>query len=208
MILIPELEAVLLLTPRNASGALYRAVLERHPKSIMLYRHMEAQNVPLGYDRWRKIGVVREPVSRLWSFYNFFKQISRSDKARIYPEWGAKIRRSVDRTFDDWITGNTVVFSAGHDGDYASDFYPFYVVSQQIPENCKSQFITLRPDLGTKVFRFEDELDALCDALAVTLPTANATTSGEPPALGAEAVRHVERHFAWDLAFYSSAGAA
>ena len=62
MILIPEKQVVLILVPRTGSGTLKRAVKARYPKSILLYRHMEADGGPAGYDRWQKIGIVRQTV--------------------------------------------------------------------------------------------------------------------------------------------------
>ena len=49
MILIPEIEAVVILVPRTGSGSLYRAVLDRYPKALMPYRHMEADGVYMRY---------------------------------------------------------------------------------------------------------------------------------------------------------------
>lgn len=71
MILIPNLKVVLILVPRTGSGSLKRAVLNQYPDALLLYRHMEADGVPQGYDRWQKVGVLRNPQDRLWSLYKF-----------------------------------------------------------------------------------------------------------------------------------------
>jgi hypothetical protein len=42
MILIPEIETVLILVPRTGTGSLRRAVLQRYPRAMLIYRHMEA----------------------------------------------------------------------------------------------------------------------------------------------------------------------
>ncbi|MBL3684559.1 hypothetical protein F2981_16960 [Sinorhizobium meliloti] len=49
--------------------------VEKYPRSTLIYRHMEADGVPAGYDRWRKVGVVRHPVERLWSLYKFLAHL-------------------------------------------------------------------------------------------------------------------------------------
>lgn len=51
MILIPELETVVILVPRTGSGSLRRAIAEAYPSSMLVYRHMEADGIPAGYDR-------------------------------------------------------------------------------------------------------------------------------------------------------------
>ena len=61
MLLIPEIETVVVLVPRTGSGTLRRAIVQAYPKAMLIYRHMEADGVPAGYDRWSKVGVVRDP---------------------------------------------------------------------------------------------------------------------------------------------------
>ena len=73
MILIPEIETIVILVPRTGSGSLKRAILKTYSKAHVLYRHMEADGVPHGYDRWRRVGVARNPLDRLWSLYKFCK---------------------------------------------------------------------------------------------------------------------------------------
>jgi len=73
MLLIPEIETVVILVPRAGSTSIKRAVLAKYPEAMMIYRHMEADGVPFGYDRWRKIGVVHNPIDRLCSLYKYLK---------------------------------------------------------------------------------------------------------------------------------------
>lgn len=195
MILIPDLELVMLLTPKVASGSIRRAIMDRYPKSILLYRHMEADGVPQGYDRWQKIGVVREPVARLWSLYKFLADFDGDHE----PAYLASMRASVGMSFSDWIIGNQLVFTNPYDTLGSERFFPRYTVRHPLPENRKSQFVYLRPDLGTQVFRY-DELAALEHRLDVKFSQrANATPPGHAPALNDAARDHMNRFFAWDV---------
>ena len=198
MILIPELKTVVILVPRTGSGTIKRAVLAAYPAAMPVYRHMEADGVPAGYDRWAKIGVVREPVARLWSLYKFCTDNVRNQQ---FPSYGDRILKSVARPFSDWIVNNEIVFTDPHGSEGGLEFYPQYNVRHAVPENRKSQFLTLRPDLGTEVYRFDD-LDLVARRLALDLrllKRANTTVQAPMPDLTPEARDHVERFFSWDL---------
>jgi hypothetical protein len=193
MILIPELETVLILVPRTGSGSLKRAVLAKYPRAMMLYRHMEACGIPAGYDWWDRVGVVRHPVERLWSLYKF---LGRQDF--IEPEQNEVARRCVARPFDDWLLHNEIPFMGS--GVHVSQLgrWPQFHVRHIMPENRKSQFTYLRPDLGTQVYAF-GALTKLAGRLGVTLDRHNATTRENHPTLSAEAADYVRRVFAWDF---------
>ena len=93
MILIPEIETVVILVPRTGTTSLIKAIKERYPEAIRLYRHMEADGIPAGYDAWDKVGVARDPVERLWSLYKYLQTFGGP-----YPaEYIAKQRESVQR---------------------------------------------------------------------------------------------------------------
>ena len=205
MILIPEISTVVLLVPRTASGTVKRAILATYPKAVLLYRHMEAEGVPAGYDRWPKVGVVREPVGRLWSLYKFCK----GQGARgLYPAYAERQARAVSQPFSDWIVHNDVIFTDPYDSTGSLNFFPQYAVRHALPENRKSQFITLRPDLGTEVFRYTD-LPAFAARLGISLQEQHNATSCEPwPRLTEAAEEHICRFFAWDRQASGMAGAA
>ncbi len=194
MILVPELELVVLLTPKVASGSIRRAVAARYPRSMMIYRHMEADGVPHGYDRWQKVGVVREPIARLWSLYKFLADFDGPHE----PAYLATMRASVHMPFSDWIVENHLPFTSPYDSSGAGRFFPGYTVRHPVPENRKSQFVYLRPDLGTMIYRY-DELAALEQRLDVKLGTGTNKTAALPmPELSAAARGHIDRFFAWD----------
>jgi len=205
MILIPEIETVVILVPRTGTRALKRAVAERYPCSIPLYRHMEADGVPHGYDRWRKVGCLRHPVGRLWSLYKYLKRFGIDYCYEHAAAYTAAQRASVDRPFDDWLLHNERVFTSPYDSAGTGQFYPGYACRHPLPENRKSQFVYLRPDLGTEIVKF-DEVDVLHRMLDVSPPHLNASEHSSIPELSREARDYVTRWFDWDFrAFYGEA---
>jgi hypothetical protein len=202
VLIIPELETVVILVPRTGSGSLKNAVLARYPKAFSPYRHMEADGVPHGYDRWRRIGVVRHPVERLWSLYKFLRDFG----GRYEPAYIAAMRASVGRPFSDWVLNNQVVFSNPYDSAGEGRFWPQYAVLHSLPENRKSQFVYLRPDLGTEVRQFS-EVTSLAADLGVALPSINVTKPDPVPDLSPEATHFVARCFRWDFAATKTATA-
>ncbi len=192
MILVPELETVIILVPRTGSGSLRRAIASTYPRSKLIYRHMEAV-VPAGYDRWKKVGVVRQPVKRLWSLYKFLRSFSGDhDEAYI-----ASMRASVDVSFSDWLLNNKTPFTSPYDSAGFGRYWPEYTVRHPVPENRKSQFMYLRPDLGTEILQFRD-LASIANRFGVELSHHNGTDGEAMPPLTDEARAHCDRVFAWD----------
>jgi hypothetical protein len=191
------METVVILTPRTGSGSLRRAIAERFPKSILLYRHMEADGVPHGYDRWKKVGVVRHPVDRLWSLYKFLKDFN-GDYSLAYIE---AMHKSVEMPFSEWIVNNRVPFTTPYDAAGKGRFWPQYTVRHPLPENMKSQFMYLRPDLGTTILQYSDmgTIEAYFD---VELGRTNSTPIERMPRLTDEASDHCYRFFEWDFCNY------
>lgn len=198
MILIPEIKTVVILTPRTGTRSLRRAVAARYPEAIFIYRHMEADGVPQGYDRWSKVGVVRDPVERLWSLYKYLQRFGLDHCQEHEPDYTQAQRESVNRPFDDWLLNNERVFTSPYDSAGKGRFYPFFTVRHPLPENRKSQFIYLRPDLGTEVVPYAN-VNRLYEALGVEPERHNATTSEPPPQLSVQAELYMSRWFAWDI---------
>lgn len=203
MLLIPELETVVILVPRVASTALKNAILARYPKAVLLYRHMEADGVPYGYDRWPKVGLVRDPLSRLWNLYCYLRDMKQ--EANWVPGYAERMNESASVPFDYWLVNNTTVFTNPYvAGGSIPGYWPRYAVKHQLPENRKSQFIYLRPDLGTEIYRHVD-FAKLCNRLKIDVPAYEntcAADNGKPPVLfelGKAAREHVQTTFAWDL---------
>ncbi len=201
MILIPEIETVLILVPRAGSTALKNAVLRKYPKAMPIYRHMEADGVPHGYDRWRRVGVCRNPLDRLWSLYKFWRDMKQE------PNWVAgyadRMNKAASVPFSEWILTNSTVFTdpyvagAGHPG-----FWPRYAVMHPIPENRKSQFMYLRPDLGVQVYPYH-KIDFLADSIGVSLKKENTSKLEDHPysfRCPDDVAAHMHAYFGWDLA--------
>jgi hypothetical protein len=197
MILIPELETVVILVPRTGSSSLRRALLAAYPKAMQIYRHMEADGVPAGYDRWPKVGVVRDPVERLWSLYKFLRTYA-NERAVQGDAYALAMRRSAQRPFGDWIIHNETVFTNPYDTAGSLRFFPAFAVRHSIPETRKSQYIYLRPDLGTEIYYY-GHLSCIERRLAVKLDWHNQTSHEGPPQLSSEVEEHVRRFFEWDL---------
>lgn len=194
MILIPEIQTVVILVPRTGSGSLKRAIAKKYPRSMLLYRHMEADGVPQGYDRWSKLGVIRQPTDRLWSLYKFL----RSFDGPYEPAYIAAQRASVaDMDFSAWIVNNAIPFTHPYDSSGDGRFFPGFTVRHPLPETKKSQHFYLRPDLGTVIYRF-DELNVLASTLGIDLERHNHTDAERRPALSQRAIDHMARYFAWD----------
>lgn len=202
MIIVPELETVVILTPRTGSKALRDALLGTYAKAFMLYRHMEADGVPQGYDRWRRVGVVRHPVARLWSLYRYLRVIGEGREPDGTGKWElayvAAQHASVAMPFNEWLLCNRQVFTSPYDQNDGARFHAGFCVRHPIPENRKSQFIYLRPDLGTVAWPYLN-VAGLYRMLGVEPPHINAAPPGTMPELTPEAEDHIARFFAWDL---------
>lgn len=195
MILIPEIETVVILVPRTGSGTLRRAVMAKYPKAMQIYRHMEADGVPAGYDMWPKMGVVRNPIDRLWSLYKF---LGRFDGPHD-PCYIADMRRQVQRPFEDWLLNNETVFTSPYDRANEGRYYPQFNVRHAIPENRKSQWMYLRPDLGTIYYPYQN-IREIADALDVTMKERhNETETSDYPKLSEECHTYLRRVFDWDF---------
>jgi hypothetical protein len=194
MIIIPERQLVVLLVPRTGSGSLRRAIEQRYPKAMMLYRHMEGDGVPHGYNHWGKIGVLRHPLERLWSLYKFMSTFN----GTYDPAYISAMRKSVRVPFSEWITNNETVFTSPYDSAGLGRFWPMYTVLHPLPENRKSQWQYLRPDLGTQMFSYERIRDIEL-YLDILLPRHNETSKSEGmPIVSHEAQVHMFKWFEWD----------
>ena len=77
----------------------------------------------------------------------------------------ANLRASVTMPFSEWVVTNKGVFTSPYDSTPAGRFWPEYAIRHSVPENRKSQFVYLRPDLGTVIYwhrslqRLATELD-------------------------------------------------
>lgn len=165
MIIVPEIETVVILVPKVASTSLKNAVLTAYPRAFIPYRHMEADGVLRGYERWQKIGLIRRPIQRLWSLYRYCQSLT-EDSPGWAPGRAEALRKSTAVPFEDWLRSNTEIFARPDAGN------PYYSVNHPKPETSKSQLEYLRPDLGTEVIRY-DQITKIANRLVVSLNKAN-----------------------------------
>lgn len=198
MIIIPEITTVVLCCPRTSSTSLKDAILERYSEAFLLYRHMEANQIPAGYDCWDKIGIVRKPLERLWSLYKYI--IARTNDAddRHHPEWRVTNQIQPDLGFSDWILTNQSIFTLAH---LVDEIYAKYTTSVPLPETRKSQWHTLRPDLGTRILKFP-ATDAIEKILDIKMDHKNGTNSHDIPPISEEAQEHMKKYFKWELQYF------
>lgn len=203
MIIIPELETIVILVPRTGSGSLYRAIQARYPKSMLLYRHMEADGIPIGYNRWRKVGVVRHPITRLWSLYNYiYQKVRDPEYRRIVQEdiLSAQVD-SLRNLFEHYLRFNQDLFPRAYRSidSPPGTFDPLRQVLYAVPENKKSQHVYLRPDLGTQVYCYETALIPLWNDLGLDhIGWENKTNSDKPPPLHESTLEMLRDIFSWE----------
>ena len=198
MMIIPEIETVVLFVPRTGSGTLRRALAAKYPGAMLLYRHMEADGVPAGYDRWRRVGVLREPLDRLRSLWRFLGAFGGDhDKAYV-----TAMRAQGARPFEEWLLENDRPFTSPYDSAGYGRYWPHFTVRHPMAENRKSQFLYLRPDLGTEVWPYKG-LPLLARSLGIEALTEqhNATVDESTIQRGdlSDAARdYLARQFRWD----------
>ena len=198
MIIIPELEIVVICTPKTGTTSLLSAVRKKYPKSLFPYRHMEASSVPIEYKDWKKVGVFRSPIERLWSLYKY-AAIFQSDSPKVCKHYITGLNDSVKGlSFNEWIIKNEFCFTQPYDAK--GKLSKKYLVENVIPENKKSQYLYLRPDLGTEIIHYEN-LYKLEKMLNLSLPRLNVTSSSKAPLLNDEAMLSLKSCMQWDLDF-------
>ena len=195
MLIVPELNKVIILVPRTGTNYLKEAVRKRWPNSFLLYRHMERDGVPYGYERYETVGVFREPVDRLYSLFKYLRDYDHDqchDWKRLY------MRRLTDTTsngFNQWLVSNELPIATpyGTDGTY----HVQSSVKHIIPENKKSQWCYLRPDYGTTVIPYS-EIHKLLVMLDIPDERTHVTEPSTPPPLTAEGYEIINTYHHWD----------
>lgn len=197
MLIVPELRKVFILVPRTGSGTLYREMKRVYPQSMLLYRHMEADGCPRGYDRWEKVGFVRHPLMRLWSLYHYLRNWQGSAGGNYGPE----VKRLHDQAgvpFAKWICENSESFTTPWDASGGGAYWPVLSRINPAPENKLSQRDYLRPDLGTTIYKFEILRERMLAWGLNPTFTINHTDHGKPHVTAA-ILNHLERHQRWDM---------
>lgn len=201
MLIVPELQKVFILVPRTGTGTLYRELQRVYPKAMLIYRHMEADGCPRGYDRWERVGFVRHPVMRLWSLYRFLRAFGggaqvQGGSASLDAQ---RIRKQASCSFEDWLLNNVEPFTTPQSLNGDGSYWPVLSRINPTPENKISQYDYLRPDLGTTVLKFEDLVTHMAE-WGLNPGIRKNSSNGEPlAALSDAAWGHVTNYCAWDL---------
>lgn len=135
MIIIPQIKKIIITPPRCGSTSIWTAVKEKYPESIRLYRHMEASQIPFGYEDYDVHCIVRKPLERMISIYKFM--VLFEGTSHTTEEFIGLIRRESAPGFHNWLMYcNVPIFGS----ERASiEKKPFYKTSVSMPENRKSQ---------------------------------------------------------------------
>ena len=105
------------------------------------------------------------------------------------------MRDSTSVPFEEWLLNNTAVFTNPYTLTTWTRHSPQYAVRHYLPENKKSQFIYVRPDLGVEL----KSLRNVQDILGIEVPRLNESSILPMPVLTKEGERHLWDHFAWDM---------
>lgn len=195
MLFLPEIQTIFIFPPRTGSSSLARQASAIFPRSFLLYRHMEADGVPVGYESWRKVGFVRHPLARLWSL---FKYCSSNESfillKKVIPEEVERVRKSVEgKTFEQWVLTNREPFLP------KNSTLPYLYQLHHESETRKSQHVYLRPDLGTVVLKFED-LKKHMEGLGLNPQSVDAGTPQLPfPKMTPALRKHMKKYFEWEM---------
>lgn len=194
MLIIPEVQTIFVFPPRTASNTFCQELISAFPRSFLLYRHMEADGVPEGFERYRKVGFMRHPLSRLWSLFKFCSMINEEEVAKIFPAEAARVSKSVEGlSFESWVLNNKELFMPKDTG------IPYLHQRHHMPETRKSQHVYLRPDLGTQIMKFQDlhkHMEGLGLNPAIHLGKSPSTVM---PKMTVKLKRHLEKYFLWDM---------
>lgn len=194
MLIIPERNAIFILPPRTGSTSLHYAIRDVYPLSMLLYRHAERDAVPPGFESFKVFGFVRHPLARMWSLYKFLCQLDPLKSADWAQGQVMTLLESVQgKTFETWLLQNEELFlpaASGHPGLYQRHY---------MPETAKSQWLYLRPDLGTEILPFSD-LTNWMEHMGLPPRHLNQTTKRVAfPALTKNVRKHLEAHMSWEL---------
>lgn len=197
MIIIPEIEKIVILTPKVATTSTKEAILKRYKHAMPLYRHMEASGVPLHYEKFQKVGMMMHPMKRLQSIYRFIHSFEDENAEKFNSDFCKLQLETVKKySFEEWCLYNKV--------EFVSNSNPYYSVMYRCPENLKSQWYYLRPDMGTEIFKLDDENERHLfeKTLDIKLKTLNKTNKKVDVSYSDDLVKEMKRFHTWDFEQY------
>lgn len=201
MIIIPEIETVLLQPPRTGTSSVKDAVLAHYPKAFAIYRHMEYAGIPAGYERWRVVSQVRDPLDRMKSLFQYMRNPevrSGTDK-----EWLASVQKDTAQGFEHWLLHGRYVFANPSPSPY-TDFRPRYMVRYPFREQIKSQSLWAAP--ADEIIRYESLVEDARVSLNIDLGIHRGRSLPVDIEYTEECRRHMWRYHSWDMGLYYCGG--
>lgn len=211
MIIIPEISAIYVRVPGNEDGSFSQAILNRYSQARILYNQMEVDGIPIEYKHFEKFGIVRDPIERLWNFYNDHKYKEATPFSQTIYGPGVK-----DYDFETWVLLSTACFGAETHPRKTREGNTLYepnAIIHHIPENQKSQYFYLMPTSGASYQSDEaaapanneiglfphSHIQNFAQAMGIKELVCQENRYGPAPEIHAELTRLAfQKFFAWD----------
>lgn len=100
--------------------------------------------------------------------------------------------------FEEWLVENSMVITDSLEGGGAR-YFPHCAVRHRLPENRKSLFQYLRPDLGTEILTLRRVMSLLGFNPALRVNGSDCPQAPWYEDLSGPARSHLETFFSWDL---------
>jgi hypothetical protein len=203
MMIIPEIQTVVIQPPGTGSASIKGDILKKYPAAFSPYRHMECGGIPIGYDVWRRVCIVRRPLERLHSIYRYMSGVESS--ALSSQSWATRLRADVARTFEDWLIQSREVFT--DPWDINGSFDPYCLVLDRTPIARKSQRVWIEKcETCVDILRLEHPR-GIESRLGISLSPLNAGLDVEPMTMPLEVTAGIQaflaQYHSWDLERYT-----
>lgn len=200
MIIIPEIRSIYIRIPSNEDGKLSAAIMRKYPKARELYKQMEHDGIPFKFRHFEKFSVIRDPIDRLWDFYN--RHLNREADLYSLSVYRENTKRYY---FRDWLMLNNACFEPEISPSKTREYGTLYnenSIIHHIPENQKSQYFYLTPGLEMFIIPYP-RINDLAQALGIDEDVTPDDKYGPAPELESTIVQStMDRLFAWDRELY------
>jgi hypothetical protein len=196
MIIIPETQTIVLQPPRTGTTSLRDALLKEYPQAFLIYRHMEADGIPFGYNHFRKVCQVRHPFERLKSMYFYMR--NPNIKPRTCAKWVARVKAASNKSFEEWLHDPTCFVSSGIPG---LDLRPRDCQKWIGPSQKKSQILWAKG--ADQLLRNEHLNEDAFLLLGVDVGHVNAAKDKKAVECTSHVMRFLHEFHSWDMEIYN-----
>ena len=200
MMIIPEIQTVVIQPPGTGSASIKDDILKNYPAAFSPYRHMECGGIPIGYDVWHTVCIVRRPLERLHSIYRYMSRVESSILSS--QSCAARLQANVARTFEDWLIQSREVFT--DPWDMNGSFDPYCLVLDRTPIARKSQRAWIEKCVD--ILRVEHPR-GIESRLGISLSPLNAGFDVGPMTMPFEVTTGIQaflaQYHSWDLETYT-----